>query len=996
MLLRLALLVVTLLQCCQALLEEPLVGFRSSKGNLEIQRATIIYDEEDSKTVEIAVRSLQGDWKDITGREAPIKTWKSIRGGDKIESAIIVGTIQSGLIKKLTEGDKFDVENIEDKWESFKTGIVSDPIPGVRNALVIAGSDKRGAAFGVYTLSEQSGQSPLHFWADVPATKHDKIYALPKTNTYGEPTVKYRGLFINDEAPALTGWWARRHNVEDYTFDSEFYSHVFDLIVRLKGNFIWPAMWGSFIPRPGRIFFTDDPKNQQLADDYGVVVSTSHHEPMQRASNEWVENPKGEWDWVKNKDNVVDFMEEGVRRAGNNESYFTLGMRGINDGAIVGGNPKEILRDVIDTQRQLLEKYHGNASDVRQVWTVYKEVQAYYEDGMVPPSDVTLMFADDNWGNVRRLPTAEENERTGGIGLYHHLAYVGSPKSYKWQNTNNLPKLYKELFHTTERGANQIWVFNIEDIKLLELPYTFAMELAWNKSSIDFDAIPTFLEQFSTRTFGLNGDLAKDAADVLFQYSHLVGKRKFEMTVPETYSVFNYHETDRILDAWNKLAEKAQSLHKRVPGPFKDTFFQIAVYPAVSGANYHAVTIGQGRNAQFALERRNSANSVAQQVLEDFGYDWDLALEYEKTANGKWKGMMATPKFDTGLDTWRPPSRDVLTNLSYVQIRQDFDYGFGNLGIAAQGSDSAEWQGRICASINEAFPTTGGFKPVLPAISPYGPEYLTVDLFHRGDHRKSLPWAIEVPYPWLKFSKTSGSLSGNKPEERIQISVDWPSVPADFRKTFDIRVTWEPEPYFDNIGITVLNSQLPGDFKGFPETGGVASIEAPHFQSSSEGDVAFKQIPGLGSRSESGSIALRPFHDARKDASTAEDAWVEYNIFITGGSSKDLTALIYVNGGLDTDPALPMRYSLTLDQAASNFTRLLANPSVPGDLPAGWSTSVADHVWKRTVSLGRVSPGAHTLRWRTNSPELYLEKIVVQFGTTAPYAYLGPPETKRI
>ena len=213
-------------------------------------------------------------------------------------------------------------------------------------------------------LTQCRNPSRLHFWSDVPATRHDKIYAVPKTTVHGKPSVKYRGLFINDEAPALTQWWSQRKNVSDYTLDSEFYTHVFDLIVRLKGNFMWPAMWRSHAPPPGRIFFTDDPKNQQLADDYGIVMSTSHHEPMQRASNEWRVEGKGRWDWEENRDNVIAFMDEGVRRAGKNESYFTLGMRGDDDGPIVGDDPIAILEDVIEVQRQLIAKYHGNESAV--------------------------------------------------------------------------------------------------------------------------------------------------------------------------------------------------------------------------------------------------------------------------------------------------------------------------------------------------------------------------------------------------------------------------------------------------------------------------------------------------------------------------------------------------------------------------------------------------------------------------------------------------------
>lgn len=218
----------------------------------------------------------------------------------------------------------------------------------------------------LYQVSLTSRDGSLHWWADVPVTKHRRIYALDKTLTLGEPSVKFRGIFINDEAPALTGWWANHANRTDYTFDAEFYERVYDLLLRLKANFIWPAMWASFVPKPGRIFFTDDSRSQQLASDYGIVVSTSHHEPMQRASNEWTLNPAGKWNWVENKDNVVKFMDEGIRRAGQNETYFTLGMRGENDGPINAADPIAVLEDVFETQRGLLAKHYGNVTAARR------------------------------------------------------------------------------------------------------------------------------------------------------------------------------------------------------------------------------------------------------------------------------------------------------------------------------------------------------------------------------------------------------------------------------------------------------------------------------------------------------------------------------------------------------------------------------------------------------------------------------------------------------
>ena len=529
------------------------------------------------------------------------------------------------------------------------------------------------------------------------------------------------------------------------------------------------------------------------------------------------------------------------------------------------------------------------------------------------------------------------------------------------------------------------------------------MDMAWDISKVNFDSIIDYLESFSAREFG--PDLKEEAASVLYDFSHLVGMRRFEMITPETYSIMNFQEADRILQAWQDLTERAKDISSRLPEDRRLVFHHHALYPALAGANYHAVHINRAKNYRFALERRNSANKLADTILDDFSTDWDLVLEYEKLAGGKWKGMMSTPKFDVDTASWRPASRDVLTNISHVQRRQDFDYGFGNLGIYAQGSNSALEQGHFVGPISPAFPTADEFKAHLPAITSYGPEYLTVDIFHRGDYRNDIGWSAEVPYNWLRLSTTSGTLTADRPDQSINITVDWDAVQEDFKETFDIRIRWEPEDYFfDDFSITVLNNRVPEDFRGFPEVFDVISMEAPHFQrSSSNSDddddadaVNFQHIPHLGSRSESGSIALRPYRSARKDTAAAQAAWVEYDIYLFGVDPGGLNATLIFNGALDTDPDLPMRYAVSLDGEEPTFVRLLDEPPRPGELPGDWEDRVADNVWLRHATFGVVAAGRHTIRFSSNSPEVYLEKIVLNFGADLPHTYLGPPETRRI
>jgi hypothetical protein len=346
------------------------------------------------------------------------------------------------------------------------------------------------------------GLRSWYWWADVPVKTSPNIYALNVKTTQGPPAVKYRGIFINDEAPALSAWVHEKYGPK---YNSEFYKRVFELLLRLKANLLWPAMWFGF-PHPGNSFFVDDPLNQKLADDYGIVISTSHHEPMQRAMNEWFDTPykqpENSWSWVKNKEKITRYFEEGAQRAANFESLITIGMRGDGDREMNVENPQEVLKEILATQRKIIKDAYAREDAVPQLIALYKEVQEYYENGLEVPEDVTLLFADDNFGTIRRLPTESEQKRKGGAGIYYHLEYVGEPRSYKWLDSNSLGKVWHQLDQAHRSGADEIWIFNVGDIKPLEVPLTFVMSLAWDVNSWKFGDLPAFFHQFSASIFG--------------------------------------------------------------------------------------------------------------------------------------------------------------------------------------------------------------------------------------------------------------------------------------------------------------------------------------------------------------------------------------------------------------------------------------------------------------------------------------------------------------
>ena len=452
--------------------------------------AAIYVDSADWPGVARAAADLQADIARVTavtpGKRSPalLPLLRATNGLGR--AAIIVGTIgRSPIIDRLVREKRIDTAQVAGKWEAFVIQVVANPLPGLASALVIAGSDKRGSIFGIYDVSEQIGVSPWYYWADVPTVHKDALFVKAGRYFEGEPAVKYRGIFLNDEAPALSGWVREKYGMAPVSnnparpsdvvnMNHEFYSKVFELILRLKGNYLWPAMWNN-------AFNEDDPLNPKIADEYGIVMGNSHHEPMLRAQKEWTRHGKGPWDYSKNADVLKAFWEEGVKRNKDYESITTIGMRGDGDRPMAGTSLEAnvaLLEKIVADQRKILSgQVNPDVTKIPQLWALYKEVQGYYEQGMRVPDDVTLLWCDDNWGNIRRLPTPDERKRAGGAGIYYHFDYVGGPRNYKWIDTNPIPKIWEQMNLALEYDAKQIWIVNVGDLKPMEFPIEFFLDL---------------------------------------------------------------------------------------------------------------------------------------------------------------------------------------------------------------------------------------------------------------------------------------------------------------------------------------------------------------------------------------------------------------------------------------------------------------------------------------------------------------------------------------
>ncbi|HVY85823.1 MAG TPA: glycosyl hydrolase 115 family protein, partial [Caulobacterales bacterium] len=481
-------------------------------------RPVAIYaDAHDWPGVLRAARNLQSDLGRVAGGEASFST-QHPHG----ESIIIVGAIgRSALIDHLVRTHKLDVSNVAGHWEAFVQQVVEHPLPGVARALVIAGADKRGAIYGVYDLSARMGVSPWTWWADVPVRQQADLYTTAGRRI-DEPRVRYRGIFLNDEDPSLKGWATEQFG----GLNHQFYEHVFDLILRLKGNYLWPAMWGKSL-------WDDDPQSADLADEMGVVLGTSHHEPMQRSHVEWERyGHGGAWNYATNAAALRDFWRQGIIRRGERESIVTIGMRGDGDEPMTQGTAIALLERIVHDQRQIIEEVtHRPASQTPQLWALYKEVQDYYDQGMRVPDDVTLLFSDDNWGDIRRLPTLGAPARAGGYGIYYHFDYVGGPRNYKWINTNQIERTWEQMHLARAYGADRIWIVNVGDLKPMEFPISFFLDYAWNPEACgDVSCLHDYPVRWAAQQFG--PEYAHRIGELLTRYTQYNARRKPELLDP--------------------------------------------------------------------------------------------------------------------------------------------------------------------------------------------------------------------------------------------------------------------------------------------------------------------------------------------------------------------------------------------------------------------------------------------------------------------------------
>ena len=620
--------------------------------------ATAIYlSDNDYEGVKKIVQKFQEDIERVTNMKPSIISNEIPSNG----TAIIVGTIgNSSLIDQLIEEKKLEVSLIKGKWETFLIQTIKNPFEGVEEALVIVGSDKRGTIYGMFDVSYEIGVSPHHFWADVPSKKKENVFITRGSYTKGSPKVKYRGIFINDEAPALSGWAFEKFG----GFNAEFYDHVFEYILRMKGNYLWPSMWG-------RMFYENDPQNPILANEYGIVMGTSHHEPLTRAHAEWQRFGKGEWNYNTNPEGLRKFWTEGMERRGNSETIVTVGMRGDGDEAMSEGTATELLETIVKDQRKIIEDVTGKpAEETPQMWALYKEVQDYYDQGMQVPDDVTLLLCDDNWGNIRKLPALDAKPRKGGYGIYYHYDYVGGPRNYKWINTTQIERVWEQMHLAYEHNADRVWIVNVGDIKPMEFPIEFFLDYAWDPDKWNADNLQDYYTEWAEKQFG--SQFAEDIADMLRKYTKYNARRKPELLNIPVYNLTYFNEAEKIVEDYNLLAKKAKDLKQKLPQDYHDAFYQLVEHPIIASANLNELYLATEKNKLYATQGKVIANTYAKKVKELFVKDSLMTKYYhEELANGKWNHMMSQTHI--GYDNWQQPRFNVMPETTLVDENTEIE-----------------------------------------------------------------------------------------------------------------------------------------------------------------------------------------------------------------------------------------------------------------------------------------------------------------------------------
>jgi len=969
--------------------DQPETMFRIADGG---QVATIVLSGEDYGPVIRAAKDLSEDVKRVTGTASPIETDGKARPG-----AILVGTVgKSPLIDNLVKENKLNVDAIRGKWESYLIQVNKD-------SLVIAGNDKRGTIYGIYELSKRIGVSPWYWWADVPVIHSNTLYAAAGTYVQDPPKVKYRGIFINDEEPSFGNW--SRENFGG--INSKMYAHMFELILRLKGNYLWPAMWG-------KAFNEDDPLNPVVADQYGVIMGTSHHEPLMRNQEEWTKRSRelGEWNYRQNGENMRKFWLEGLKRNAKYDNLPTVGLRGDGDlpldpNANFDSN-RDLLHQLFHDQRELIREAYGrDPATVPQMWVVFNEIWTFYNRGVRPPDDVIMAFSDSNFGYLLQLPAEEDRKRPESLGLYYHIDMNGGPWNDRWISTRPIPQIWHQLYIAYQYNIRGMWIVNVGDLKPKEAEIDFILDYAWNPDKIPYYKVGHWMEDWCKTIFP--AEHAKACAHLISEYIRLNYIRKPEIQQTRIWSAVNYTEADRFARDWRSLAKYAEDLKKKMPPEYADVFYQLVYYPVAAGAGTAEIYTELAKADQYAKQGRSSAAVALRKAQDLFEKDKQLSDFYNsgKMAGGKWKNMMSDKHI--GYTQWSMPQNNSLPRIS----RMPEPTAEPMLGVAVEGGEKAaphQVESLTLPTFDMLSKSTfdrsaaGNYEYEVWAVENGG---WPVTLFNRSD-KGSIACMLKADRPWVKTLEFVTVDGAN--DVTVFVGIDWSKYPGG-KASATLTVTpvsgvIEKKPIGDPVRIAV-NAVAPEkdapkyreDMNEVYATAAPAPIVIPawdYVNKTGANGANWKEVVGLGRwgniSSYGGAMAVFPLPTPAVLPPDPAPT-LEYRVYIPepGKVTVDVEIMpIYPeNPTAGTLNIRELRIGTAFDDGPVKVTDTLAREF------KRLNNEVFENVRKVRVTHDVKEAGLHTFKVVMVDPVVAVERLVF-YPELVRGSYLGAPFTRAI
>jgi hypothetical protein len=954
------------------------VGDGYVEGDFRLVHNEVVADihvaRADYDVVKIAAQHLQRDIERVTGKRPVVST----EVAPLSEHVILIGTIgRCPAVDGLIGSDRLAIADVAGQWETFVIETLPDPLPGIRWALVIAGSDRRGTAYGVYELCEQIGISPWHWWADVHPCQREHLIVKAGRYRQGPPSIKYRGIFINDEIWSLRSWASRTFAPEEAE-DQEglgptTYRKVFELLLRLKANFLAPAMHIGTKP------FNEYPENKVLADEYAIVMGSSHCEPMLRNNQgEWDSEAWGPWDYATNVDTIRRYWDERVKENGRFENIYTVGMRGIHDSAMAGSGSlahrAAQLTQIIDDQREILrERVDEDVTEVPQTLWLYKEVLELFQSGLELHEDVTIVWPDDNHGYLWRLPTPEQQRRPGGSGIYYHVSYWGRPHDYLWLCSTPPALIWEEMRKAYDHQARTLWVLNVGGIKPYEICIEFFLKLGWEIDAWDHANLGDYLVQWASREFGEENQEA--IASILQEYYRLAFARKPEhmgwsRVYPNTqtrmseYNAFTYgDEAQRRIDKYDALVNQANAIYAGLPSEKRDAFYQLVVYPVRCASLMSQKFLYAQKSNLYAAQDRVSANEYAAKARSAWeAIQAETDFYNHELAHGKWRFMMS----------WHPRALPVfgMPPVSTVELREE-----SRMGVVVEGeAELPSWK-------RGEYSDTAA-SPVLFDV--YTQPRRFVDLFDTGS--TSLSWIAQTSAPWIRLSESSGHL---EQEKRLWVEIDWTTVPQG--EAVRGEVIFSGGGSSETVHLQVFNPTVPRpeEVAGFVEIDGCVSMETQHFTNKIDrGGAGWQVVRGLGRTGNAVTVLPTTVpSQISVEEMLVKSPELHFQVYIFNPGEFAVSTHCVPTHGLHDECGL--RYALAFDDERPQIVDVETRGN---EHDKQWQQSVLRGAAINTTRHRVPTMGYHTLRIWMVDPGVVIDKIVMDAGGVK-QSYLGPPET---